>query len=93
MFSAGVRDECLPAKDLIGGSGGFRRPGYIISAEPGVTYNFKKAAVYAFVPIALVRNRTQSYPDQLSSKMTGTTVHGDAAFADYAVNIGCTLRF
>ncbi|HMH31653.1 MAG TPA: hypothetical protein VK543_01415 [Puia sp.] len=93
MFSAGVRDECLPAKDVIGGSGGFRRPGYIISAEPGITYNFKKAAVYAFVPVALVRNRTQSYPDQLSSKMTGATVHGDAAFADYAVNIGCTLRF
>ncbi|MFX8581804.1 hypothetical protein ABTM27_20330, partial [Acinetobacter baumannii] len=38
-FSAGVRDECLPVYDLIGGSNGFRRPGYIVSFEPGVTYS------------------------------------------------------
>jgi hypothetical protein len=41
-LSLGVRDECLPVHDLIGGSSGFRRPGYIISAEPGFTYNLKK---------------------------------------------------
>ena len=93
IFSAGVRDECLPVRDLIGGSGGFRRPGYIISGEPGVTYSFKKISVYGFVPIAIVRNRTQSVPDEILSKLTGNMVHGDAAFADYAVNIGCTVRF
>ncbi len=37
-FSAGARHECLPVHDLIGGSDGYRRPGYIISGEPGVTY-------------------------------------------------------
>jgi len=37
-FSGGVRVEALPSKDLIGGSRGFRRPGYIISAEPSVTF-------------------------------------------------------
>src|SRR5262249_41788631 len=61
-FSAGVRDECIPVHDLIGASGGFRRPGYIISAEPGVTYSFSKASLYAYVPVALVRNRPQSVP-------------------------------
>ncbi len=91
--SAGVRDECLPVHDLIGGSNGFRRPGYIISAEPGVTYNLKKVTLYAFVPYALVRNRTQSVPDKISTGLTGKTVHGDAAFSDYVINIGCTVRF
>jgi len=92
-FSLGVRDECLPVYDIVGGSNGFRRPGYIISAEPGVTYSFKKVAVYAYVPYALVRNRTQSVADKISTKLTGVTAHGDAAFADYAVNIGASFRF
>ncbi len=93
MFSAGVRDECLPVHDLVGGSGGFRRPGYIISAEPGVTYNLKKISLYAYVPVAVVRNRTQSVPDILTTQQTGVYTHGDAAFADYTVNIGASFRF
>ncbi|PWT77448.1 MAG: hypothetical protein C5B59_04075 [Bacteroidetes bacterium] len=92
-FSLGVRDECLPVHDLIGGSNGFRRPGYIISVEPGVTYSYRKVAIYAFVPVAVVRNRTQSVPDKISSDLTGKTIHGDAAFADYVVNLGFTVRF
>lgn len=92
-FSAGVRKECLPVHDLIGGSGGFRRPGYIVNAEPGVTYAFKKLNVYAFVPIAITRNRTQSIPDKIRTDLTGTYTQGDAAFADYAVNIGISFGF
>lgn len=90
--SAGLRDECLPSRDLVGGNNGFRRPGYIISAEPGLSYNFKKFTAYAYVPVALVRNRTQSEPDRIRSEQTGTYVVGDAAFADYAVNIGFSFR-
>lgn len=93
MFSAGARQECIPVHDVVGGSNGFRRPGYIISAEPGVTYNFKKVSVYGFVPFALVRNRTQSVPDKISSSLTGKETHGDAAFADYVVTIGTSIRF
>ncbi len=92
-FSAGVRDECLPVYDLIGSSDGFRRPGYIISAEPGVTYSFKRTSLYAYVPVAFVRNRTQSLPDKITTALTGVVAHGDAAFADYTVNIGATFRF
>jgi len=91
--SAGVRDEGLPVHDLIGGSDGFRRPGYIISAEPGVTYAFHKVSLYAFVPIAVVRDRTQSVPDKITTELTGVYTHGDAAFANCAVNIGANIRF
>jgi hypothetical protein len=92
IFSAGVRDECLPSKDLIGGSNGFRRPGYILSAEPGIVYSFKKASINAFVPIALIRERMQSVPDKIRTNLTGVYAQGDAAFADYAVNIGISFK-
>jgi hypothetical protein len=92
-FSAGVREECLPVKDLIGSSGGFRRPAYIISVEPGISYTVGKLNLYAYVPFAVARNRTQSVPDEITTKLTGKYTHGDAAFADYAINTGCILKF
>lgn len=91
--SAGVRDECIPVRDLIGASNGFRRPGYIISAEPGVLYHLKKGMLYAFVPVAIVRSRTQSVPDKIRTELTGQYAQGDAAFADYLVNVGFSVRF
>ena len=92
-ISLGVRDECLPVHDLIGGSGGFRRPGYIISAEPGISYSIRKMNFYAFVPVAVVRDRTQSVPDKIKTAITGIYSQGDAAFADYTINVGFTTRF
>jgi len=92
-LSVGVRDDCLPSEDLIGESSGFRRPGYIVSVEPGVTYTMKKLNLYAYVPVALKRNRTQSYADKKRTEATGVYTHGDAAFADYVVNIGAAIRF
>lgn len=90
-FTAGARLEGIPVHDLIGGSGDFRRPGYIISAEPGVTYRTKNATWYALVPVALVRNRTQSVTDKEASLETGTFKQGDAAFADYSINVGVSF--
>ena len=91
-FSGGFRIEGLPSSDLIGGDRGFRRPGYIISAEPGVTYMGKKASINLFVPFALVRNRTQSNADKRQTADTGVHRQGDAAFADYLINLGITFH-
>ena len=91
-FAGGIRIEGLPSSDLIGGDRGFRRPGYIISAEPSVTYVAKKISFNLSVPVALERNRTQSNSDKRRSKDTGTHVQGDAAFADYLVSAGITIR-
>jgi hypothetical protein len=94
IASAGFRDDCLPVHDLIGQSDGFRRPGYILSVEPGATYVLSsRVSVYSFVPIALQRNRTQSVPDKITTQLTGVYTHGDAAFADYVINIGANFRF
>lgn len=92
-FSAGFRDDCLPVRDLFGNSDGFRRPGYILSGEPGITYRFKNIAIYGFVPIAIIRDRTQSVPDLRTTALTGVYTQGDAAFADYVINIGVTVKF
>lgn len=91
--SAGMRMECVPSEDLIGGSMGFRRPGYVISVEPGVAANFKHFNAFATVPIAVKRDRTQSYADKQRTRITGVYAQGDAAFADYSINIGCSFRF
>lgn len=86
----GVRAEGIPAKDLIGKSGGFRRPGYIVSAEPGVSYQHGSVIFSFNVPYALYRNRVKSVADLADP--TGQA-HGDAAFADYSINLGAAWRF
>ena len=93
VASAGVRMECIPSDDLVAGSSGFRRPGYVISAEPGLTYTGKKINIYSFVPVALKRNRTQSFADKKITEKTGVYTIGDAAFADYAINVGISFKF
>ncbi|HEY1023854.1 MAG TPA: hypothetical protein VGE26_01715 [Sphingobacteriaceae bacterium] len=91
--AAGGRIEGIPVYDLIGGSDGFRRPGYVVSVEPAFNYQYKKFNFFAVVPVALSRNRLQSITDKESSVTTGTFVQGDAAFADYVVNLGFTVKF
>jgi hypothetical protein len=90
-FSGGARLECVPAEDLIGGSNGFRRPGYVLSAEPVVAYKHKRTQLYLSVPVAVERNRTQSVPDKLRTTKTGVYAQGDAAFADYSINAGIAI--
>ncbi len=91
--SAGIRYEGIPVNDLIGESAGFRRPGYVWSAEPGVNLAMRNTVLSITVPFAIARNRTQSNPDKWTTEETGTYRHGDAAFADYTINIGASFRF
>jgi hypothetical protein len=90
--AAGARLEGIPVHDLIGGSGDFRRPGYVWSVEPAINYSFKKSSLFASVPVMIVRNRTQSVTDKENSAKRGTFVRGDAAFADYVINIGFSVK-
>jgi hypothetical protein len=92
-FIAGLRDDYLPTHDLLGNSDGFRRPGHIFSAEPGVNYVLKNVFLYAYFPIAILRDRFQSVPDKRATDLTGVYTHGDAAFADYVINLGVTVKF
>lgn len=91
--AAGARIEGIPVHDLIGGSGDFRRPGYVLSIEPSVNYMVKSATFFVSVPVAIVRNRLQSVTDKENSAKTGKFIRGDAAFADYSINVGAAFRF
>ena len=92
-FSGGIRMEGIPSEDLIGGSNGFRRPGYVLSAEPVVAFRVKQTQLYLAVPVAVQRNRTQSVPDKIRTERTGVYAQGDAAFADYSINFGVAFSF
>ena len=92
-LDAGGRIEGIPVKDMVGGSQGFRRPGYVVSIEPGLRYRFTKLNFFASVPVALSRNRTQSVTDKENSITRNVFVQGDAAFADYSLNMGLAYRF
>ena len=92
-ISLGARFECIPASDLIGDNTGFRRPGSVLAIEPGANYSYKKFNFYLYTPIAIRRERPQSYPDILRSNDTKTFARGDAAFADYSISMGVGYRF
>ncbi|MDQ6764157.1 MAG: hypothetical protein M3015_16230 [Bacteroidota bacterium] len=91
--AAGARLEGIPVHDLVGGSGDFRRPGYVWSVEPTINYAFKKSSLFLSVPIAFVRDRTQSVTDKENSIKYDKFIRGDAAFANYTINVGFTSRF
>jgi hypothetical protein len=92
-FYLGGRIEGVPSEDLIGGSAGYRRPGYAVSIEPGVSYSRNRYNINFSVPVAVARNRTQSYQDKVRTIETGEYRHGDAAFADYLINFSVSYRF
>jgi hypothetical protein len=86
-FKTGLRYEGVKVRDLIGGSLGFRRPGYALSVEPGFQYERGKDTWSFNLPVAVQRNRKRSVPDQIQGGA------GDAAFADYMILVGYSRRF
>ena len=91
-LSMGLRIEGVPVFDLVGGSQGFRRPGYSVAIEPGISINRPKWSARLYVPYAIQRDRQQSVPDRQRSRDTGTYRQGDAAFADYLVAISFSYK-
>lgn len=53
------RLEGVPSHDAIGGSNGRRRPGYTVTAEPAINYDFGSDRINFSIPISLYRNRTK----------------------------------
>ena len=92
--SLGLRMEGVPGNDVFGKDSGFRRPGFTFSIEPGVTFHRNQHALELNVPIALVRDRVQSYSDKIKTLAPGGKyTNGDAAFADYLVFLTYAVKF
>jgi len=83
--SLGWRKEGVPQTDLIGASHGFRRPGYSVSIEPGVSYLRGDTMWNLAVPISTFRNRVPHKPD-------GKPIEGDSTFADFQFVLSVTKR-
>ena len=91
-LSLGLRAEGVMVYDLIGHSKGFRRPGYSVALEPGISINKKKWSARLYVPIAIQRDRLQSVPDKQKTRATGVYSQGDAAFADYLIALSFSYK-
>jgi hypothetical protein len=72
-FTLGGRMEGSPSTDIIGKSGGRRRPGFAISIEPGLVFAKNGWSASFSAPVAVYRNRERNFAAQ----------SGDAAFADF----------
>lgn len=100
-FSLAGRWEGIPAYDAFGGNVAYRRPGYVIAVETGITYRSGQHTLSLFVPYNVVKDRVQSAADiakqeMLNSKITDPAqkvhIQGDAAFADYSITLGYAYR-
>ncbi len=90
--SIGSRFDAVPVRDLIGGDEGFRRPGNVLSIDPGLSFMTGSFSINLNVPFAVRRERPQSITDMQTEELTGNPRNGDAAFADYVINVGIAYR-
>jgi hypothetical protein len=91
-FSAGLRNEGSPVKDLVGGSEGIRRAGYNLSAEPGILYKMNRVSLFVYVPFIIDRKISQNVPDQFKTKYTGTYTVSAGGSGNYQVFAGALFR-
>jgi hypothetical protein len=84
----GWRIEGVPVHDVFGSSTGRRRPGYMMSIEPSVSWTRRAHSVSLAVPWAFERNRQRSVSDIFLGDEGG-----DAAFPDYIVLLNYAVRF
>ena len=96
------RIEGIPAYDVLGGQVAYRRPGYVVAIEPGLSYRAGQHSISLFVPYNVVKDRIQSAADIATQNLRNANitdvnklvhVQGDAAFADYSISLGYAYRF
>ncbi len=76
VLSLAARMEGIPVYDVFGGNAAYRRPGYVVAAEPGVTYRagkhifglfirqFYKKTARKVLPILLIKHIELAITDE-----------------------------
>ena len=104
-LSLAGRVEGIPAFDKFGGEVAYRRPGYVVAVESGVSYRMGQHSISLFVPYNFFKKRIQSASD-IAQTVTNNAntladpvkypakpkVNGDAAFADYSISLNYSYR-
>jgi hypothetical protein len=85
----GVRIDGVPSHDLIGGSEGWRLPGYNISLEPGLAISRGKNWFSFTVPVAVKSYGSTS----LADARTNSPFAGIVSLADSQVTFSYSRRF
>jgi hypothetical protein len=85
--SLGPRFDGIPQRDFIGGSGGFRRPGYSLYLEPGIVFSAGRSTWSINVPVRV----HQDFQKSLADMEHGSAGGGD--LAKFLLFIGYTIRF
>jgi hypothetical protein len=84
----GMRIDGIPTEDLIGGSNGFRRPGYVLAVDPGISVMSGDHTFSVFVPVAVARSQKQSVPEQDLGVRFGGSMAGEALIIAYSRRLG-----
>ncbi|MBX3747347.1 MAG: hypothetical protein KF833_18715 [Verrucomicrobiae bacterium] len=93
-LSLGGRIEGIPVRDLAGGDGGFRRPGYTISIEPGVSWVQGRHQLAVTAPVAVERNRQRSLAERAYRDDPNEMLRiYPASFADWNLFASYSYRF
>ena len=87
--SLGARIDGVPVHDLIGGSEGWRLPGYAIAIDPGLSLSRGKNLFRLTAPVAVERHGDVS----ISDRRTNHPLGGYAAFADFVIFASYSRRF
>ena len=85
--SLGARLDGIPLRDIVGGSNGFRRPGYSLYLDPGIALARRRGTLTLNVPLRLHQNFKRS----LTDVQRGTSGGGD--LARYLILVGYSRRF
>jgi hypothetical protein len=85
--SLGPRLDGIPLRDFVGGSSGFRRPGYSLYLDPGIVVAAGRSTWSVNVPVRV----HQDFQRSLADIERGSAGGGD--LARYLLLIGYTVRF
>jgi hypothetical protein len=82
-LSLAARIEGVPVNDVFGATGGFRRPGYYLTLEPGINYSYGRTTLALSTPLRVHQNvKDDSYG-----------IRRDSTFADHLLLMSVTYRF
>jgi hypothetical protein len=89
-FSLGTRVDGVPVRDVIGGDGGFRAPGYTLFLDPGVALAQGMGTFTASIPVRL----HGEFKQNLNDLAGGPGPPGDRGdLASYLIFLGYAHRF
>jgi hypothetical protein len=88
VVSAGGRINGVTVRDLVGGGDMYwRRPGYVVYVEPGLTWTLGQNMASLSVPVRVYANKLDSLLDRSLGRKIG------ASFAPYLLLASYARRF